>query len=170
MDLLNELTNSAAKNKVITIPEGSSIVLSEEVYMFMLMQVPRGRLTRDKDIEAYLARRFGVHHIKEFDRKPISFRELQYDCKYVEQFRKYVPEHRKVSAIGHLEGDSEQPYKLAAEGFVLENKGPYHKAAVKDYKKYLFDFDKETDISLETLKDVDKNGLMKYFNLAQGEE
>lgn len=46
---------------------------------------------------------------------------------------------------------------LISEGFVIEepaikNRGP----RVKDYKKYLFDFEKETDISLDYLKKINE--------------
>ena len=151
---------------VIHIPAGSSVKLSQEVYLYMLMQVPPGRLTRWKDIEAYLARKFGVHHIREFDTLPMAIRNIQYTREnrdYITLFSKYIPEHREVSAIGYLEGSLDQADKLIGEGFVIEPKGAKNKPAVKDYKKHLFDFDKEADISIETLQDVEQNGLMKYF-------
>ena len=147
-------------------PAGSCVKISEEVYLFMLMQVPPGRLTRWKDIEAFLARKFGVHHIEEFDRVPMSIRNIKYSHngrEYIALFSKFIPAHREVSAIGYLEGPLDQAEKLISEGFTVVQKGAYNKSAVKDYKKYLFDFDKEANISLEILQDIDQNGLMKYF-------
>lgn len=40
--------------KIKIIPEASHIHLSEEVFSYLLMQVPAGRLTRYQDMEAYL--------------------------------------------------------------------------------------------------------------------
>lgn len=37
-------------SKITTIPAGKEIRLSQEIYYYMLMQVPQGRLTRDCDV------------------------------------------------------------------------------------------------------------------------
>lgn len=42
------------------IPAGKEIRLSQEIYYFMLMQVPQGQLTRDCDIREYLNELYGV--------------------------------------------------------------------------------------------------------------
>ena len=146
------------------IEEESNVTLSQEVYYFMLMQVPFGKITRYKDIEAYLAKKFGVHHIHEFATNPLNLRNIQnLESKYIERIIDSVPLHREVSAIGYVEQGYEQERKLRCEGHEIIQKGAYKKNAVKDYQKYLFNFDKETNISLDTLKRVDKEGLFDYF-------
>lgn len=40
-------------SKTTMIPAGKEIRLSQEIYYYMLMQVPQGRLTRDCDIREY---------------------------------------------------------------------------------------------------------------------
>ena len=147
-----------------TIPEGSSVTLSEEVYRYMLIQVPEGRITRWEDIEAYLARKFGVHHIKEFDRSVMTQRMFANgDAEYLSRVFDQTPEHREVSSIGYISETSEKVEKLMAEGLPSERKGKDKKLAVKDYKKYLFDFDNETNIDIETLKKIDREGLYEYL-------
>ena len=47
--------------------------------------------------------------------------------------------------------------KLREEGFEFEPATKYM-VKVKDYKNYLFDFDKETDIDVEFIKRINKLG------------
>lgn len=53
-------------SKITTIPAGKEIRLSQEIYYYMLMQVPQGRLTRDCDIREYLNELYGASYI-DFD-------------------------------------------------------------------------------------------------------
>lgn len=160
----SESESDKSQPKVITIPEGSNVALSQEVYYFMLMQVPFGRITRYSDIEAYLARKFGVHHVHEFDTTAMGRRNLNApEFKYIEKIIDNAPEHREVSPVGYLEHGDDQAKKLKVEGHEIVQKGAKKKDAVKDYKKYLFNFDKETDIDLETLKKIDQEGLFDYL-------
>ena len=150
--------------EITTIQEKSNVSLSQEVYYFMLMQVPFGKITRFNDIEEYLAKKYGVHHIHEFKTTDLIFRNLSNpDSRYIERIIAHVPMHREVSAIGYIEHGSEQVRKLECEGHEIIQKGAKKTNAVKDYKKHLFDFDRETSISLDTLKKIDKEGLFDYL-------
>ncbi len=53
-------------SKTTMIPAGKEIRLSQEIYYYMLMQVPQGRLTRDCDIREYLNELYGASYI-DFD-------------------------------------------------------------------------------------------------------
>ena len=53
-------------SKITMIPAGKEIRLSQEIYYYMLMQVPQGRLTRDCDIREYLNELYGASYI-DFD-------------------------------------------------------------------------------------------------------
>ena len=153
------------QKKVVTpIPAGTSIELSQEVYYYMLMQVPFGKLTHWKDIEEYLARKFNVQHISRFDNFPMNVRNLSsIDQNYIIKIIDTVPRHREISLGGYLEHGDSQEKKLRAEGHVIVTKGPYKKKAVKDFKKSLFDFEKETNVSVETLEKINQNGLFEYL-------
>lgn len=48
------------------------------------------------------------------------------------------------------------------EGFEFEEKNDNRGPKVKDYKKFLFNFDKETNISLELLKRLTKKKIFKF--------
>lgn len=151
--------------KVITlIPAGTSIELSQEVYYYMLMQVPFRKLTHWRDIEAFLARKFNVQHISRFDSLPMNVRNLSsIDQNYIIKIIDTVPRHREISLGGYLEHGDSQEKELRAEGHGIVTKGPYKKKAVKDFKKSLFDFDRETNISIETLERINQNGLFEYL-------
>ena len=153
------------QRRVIAIPQtGTSIELSQEVYYYMLMQVPFGKLTHWRDIEAFLARKFNVQHISKFDSMPMNARHLgNIEKNYIIKIIDTVPRHREISVGGYLENDDAQAKKLRAEGHVIITKGPYKKEAVKDFKKSLFDFDRETDISTDTLKKVNRDGLFDFL-------
>ena len=136
------------KKHIIEFPAKPGLKLSEVVYFYLVHLVPKGRLTRYDDIVKYLANKFDVFHI-EFCR-PFNL-EWDYWCKFID----HVPLHRVVTSYGYIE-----PLKremLISEGFEIEdtavkNRGP----RVKDYKKYLFDFEKETKISLDYLKKINE--------------
>lgn len=152
------------KRVVTIIPAGTGIELSQEVYYYMLMQVPFGKLTQRKDIEEYLAKKFNVQHIYKFNRAPMNMRNLNdINQKYIIKIIDTVPFHREVSSGGYLEHEDSQIQKLLAEGHVIITKGPHKKSAVKDFKMFLFDFNKETDIDIDTLRRIDQEGLSNYL-------
>ena len=151
------------------IPEKSNVLLSRDVYDYMLMQVPQGRLTRWEDIEQYLADRFGVHHVR-FDLSTTRF--LRYGAALpdvIYAMLDQVPKHREVTARGRIVYAPQQERLLEEEGFVLlKSTSNGHSPRVKDYQKFLFDFEKETDIPIQTLRDVDQKGLGTFLNKTRG--
>ena len=132
---------------LVEFPAKPGLKLSEVVYFYLVYLVPNGRLTRYDDITKYLAKKFDVFHIEFY--RPFNL-NWDYWCKFID----YVPLHRVVSSNGYTE--PLKTNKLLDEGFEIEepvkNRGP----RVKDYKKYLFDFEKETDISLDFLKKINE--------------
>lgn len=135
------------KCTIETIPAQPCLRLSEIVYFYLLTFVPKGRLTRREDIEKFLQKKFDIPRI-EFER-PINL-DMEYWIKFIDN----VPMHRVVSSYGYIEsGDTK---KLISEGFELEQKIANRNPKIKDYKRLLFNFDKETNISLETLKKIDR--------------
>ena len=129
-------------------PGREGLRLSEIVYFYLLYLVPKGRLARRKDIEKYLEKKFDAFYI-EFQR-PLNF-SWDYWCKFID----LVPLHRVVSANGYIEPLNRD--KLISEGFEIEEPTMNNREPrVKDYKKYLFDFEKETDISLDYLKKINE--------------
>lgn len=129
------------------IPEKPCLRLSEIIYFYVLTFVPKGRLTRAEDIEKYLEKKFDIPRV-EFER-PINL-DINYWIKFIDN----VPMHRVVTAYGYT--DSTKVEQLALEGFEFEEKNDNRSPKVKDYKKFLFNFDKETNISLDTLKKINE--------------
>lgn len=64
--------------------------------------------------------------------------------------------YKEVSSVGNTVWDAKD--KLEAEGFEL-SKSTKYLYKVKDFKKYLFDFDKETNVSAEDFERIDREGL-----------
>ena len=133
---------------LVEFPAKPGLKLSEVVYFYLVHLVPKGRLTRYDDIVKYLAKKFDVFHI-EFCR-PFNF-DWDYWCKFID----HVPLHRVVTSYGYTE-----PLKkeiLISEGFAIEEPAVKNRSPrVKDYKKYLFDFERETKISLDYLKKINE--------------
>ncbi len=122
--------------------------LSEKVKFYLISLVPEGRLTREKDIEAYLSEMYNGKNI-EFQRNFMNT-DWNYWCKFIDN----VPRHRVVSTYGYVE-DQTKMDRILAEGFEIEmqnsqNRGP----KVKKYKELLFDFKKEANVSLETIEKI----------------
>lgn len=118
------------------------IRLSEEIYYYMLMQVPQGRLTRDCDIREYLNGIYGATWI-DFDILA-ALRTLLGYSEYMERIVKKVPKHRLVSTQGYV-SDGMCIEKLQAEGFtILPPKGDRGER-VLDYKKISVQFQKGID-------------------------
>ncbi len=135
--------------RVEYIPAKPSIKLSEIVYYYMITLVPFGRLTRYEDICNFIAKKFNVGNV-EFER-PFNLNN-EYWYKFIDN----VPFHRVVSAYGYTSHNFID--KLIDENFIFEqtnesNRGP----KVKDYKKYLFDFEKEAQINTEILNRINND-------------
>lgn len=71
-------------------------------------------------------------------------------------------DYREVSNVGNT-GWFEKEL-LEKEGFELVKSTKYL-YKVKDYKKYLFDFEKETAVTVEQILEIDKIGLSYLFNI-----
>lgn len=82
-------------SKITTIPAGKEIRLSQEIYYYMLMQVPQGRLTRDCDIREYLNELYGASYI-DFDILA-TLRTIPGYHEYMTRIVERVPKHRLVS-------------------------------------------------------------------------
>lgn len=108
-------------SKTTMIPAGKEIRLSQEIYYYMLMQVPQGRLTRDCDIREYLNELYGASYI-DFDILA-TLRTLPGYSEYMARIVEKVPKHRLVSTLGYV-SDGMCIEKLQAEGFkILPAKG-----------------------------------------------
>jgi len=124
----------------------------------MLLQVPSGRLARDKDIRAFLTKKFDVNFV-EFE-TPYHRYVLP---GYIYQILDHIPLHRLVSTNGYVNDPIQQVERLQEEGFeILPAKGNYA-PRVKDYKKFMFDFEKETDIDVSILQKVNEEGLHHFL-------
>lgn len=139
-------------------PQGASKTLSIEVQYYMLLQVPSGRLARDKDIRAYLAKKFGVNFV-EYETPYHRYVQPGYMYRILD----HIPLHRLVSTNGYISDPNRQAEHLQKEDFeILPTKGNYS-PRVKDYKDFLFNFDKETDIDVAVLQKVNEEGLFDFL-------
>lgn len=107
-----------------------------EEFIDLIMQVPKGKLTRFCDIYDYLQRKYQIRI--EIDFLPIY--EMQGEL---------IPFWRIISTRGMLEDFGKRYPKevkgeiLESEGFELIPAGAGHRSRqIKDYKMYLFDFEK----------------------------
>lgn len=147
-------------SKITTIPAGKEIRLSQEIYYYMLMQVPQGRLTRDCDIREYLNELYGASYI-DFDILA-TLRTLPGYSEYMARIVEKVPKHRLVSTLGHV-SDGMCIKKLQAEGFkILPAKGNRGER-VLDYKKYLFDFKKASTVNKAVFDQIQREGLRAFL-------
>lgn len=147
-------------SKITTIPAGKEIRLSQEIYYYMLMQAPQGRLTRDCDIREYLNELYGVVCI-DFDILA-TLRTLPGYSEYMARIVEKVPKHRLVSTRGYV-SDGMCIEKLQAEGFtILPPKGDRGER-VLNYKKYLFDFKKASTVNKAVLDQIQREGLRAFL-------
>lgn len=147
-------------SKITMISAGKEIRLSQEIYYYMLMQVPQGRLTRDCDIREYLNELYGVVCI-DFDILA-TLRTLPGYSEYMARIVEKVPKHRLVSTRGYV-SDGMCIEKLQAEGFtILPPKGDRGER-VLNYKKYLFDFKKASTVNKAVLDQIQREGLRAFL-------
>jgi hypothetical protein len=142
--------------KVTYIPANPGIELSETVLFYMLSLVPEGKLTRDEDIENYLAKKLNTHRV-------IFKRDLVFNNDFIKEnlshrdtyFR--VPQHRKVSSRGLV--DKRYAEDLEREGFLLvESKVSRYSMRVINYKDALFNYE-EANIDMDVIRKVNEIGL-----------
>lgn len=148
--------------KMITIPaKGDDIRLSEEIQLYLILQVPKGRLTTYDDIRKFLCKLYGAATI-DFE-QPINMRNIPEYHKFWNNITKSVPFHRVVSSDGEIHNIFNMD-RLENEGFKLLSKANSLSKKVENYKKYLFDFEKETNIDIAILEKVQKEGIDKFLN------
>lgn len=124
-------------------PAAPGLYLSEMAKYHLSSMVPRGRLTRDKDIRNVLAKLFGVSWVV-FERDYAEIVKSVWDDTVMQSWNR----HRIVSDGGNVYPFMED--QLRAEGFELvpskRSKGEYR---VVEYKKYFYDFERECSLILE---------------------
>lgn len=147
-------------SKITMIPAGKEIRLSQEIYYYMLMQVPQGQLTRDCDIREYLNELYGVACI-DFDILA-TLRTLPGYSEYLARIVEKVPKHRLVSTQGYV-SDGMCIEKLQAEGFTILPAKGNREERVLDYKKYLIDFKKESTVNKAVLDQIQREGLRAFL-------
>ena len=103
-------------SKITMISAGKEIRLSQEIYYYMLIQVPQGRLTRNCDIREYLNELYGASYI-DFDILA-TLRTMPGYHEYMTRIVERVPKHRLVSTQGYV-SDGLCIEKLQAEGFTI---------------------------------------------------
>ena len=139
-------------------PAKPGVELSEVVRNYMVSLVPRGRLTRDRDMLEYLSKVFNVNWVA-FKRDqrfsiPLIMNNSVYDD---------VPNHRVVSDRGIVYPLTEDI--LCSEGHeLIQTKITKCGLQVKDYKKYLYNFEKEANINIDELKIFCHEGLIYKHN------
>ena len=143
--------------KVFFKPAGSSEKLSDAVLCYLSAMLPKGRLAIESHVWDFLAKQFGVHHI---DFEADLFDQYKNLDVYLELNKKYkfISDRGRVDKI-HVD-------KLREEGFEFEPATKYM-VKVKDYKNYLFNFAKETDIDVEFIKRINKLGYASLNELKE---
>lgn len=155
---LNELkkeTSLANGQSKVVYMQKELVYVSYAVYINLIRQVPEGRLTRQVDIEAYVAKQLNAKYIEfKINNKIIVWKNLP-------NFRETIPYWRELSKIGYLQDTQNcsrirQEYMLQKEGHMVLPCGP-RKASLKveGYQELLFDFEKELKIDFDRLKRMD---------------
>ena len=128
-----EVTEDGIVRPVETIPAKPTAHISMDEYLDLLWQVPAGKVTRNVDIEAYLAKKHGV------DRVTIVWHAIGYQPE--------IPFWRVLSTRGMLQdldfhcSKERQQEMLESEGLSVVPCGAYNKSLkVNNYRDYLFDF------------------------------
>ncbi len=147
-------------SKITTIPAGKEIRLSQEIYYYMLMQVPQGRLTRNCDIREYLNELYGASYI-DFDILA-TLRTMPGYHEYMTRIVERVPKHRLVSTQGYV-SDGLCIEKLQAEGFTILPAKGNRTERVLDYKKYLFNFKGTPTVNKAVLDQIQREGLRAFL-------
>lgn len=134
--------------EVLFYPAKPCRILSEAVKYYMCALVPEGRLITCEQMENFLAEKL------EIDR--VEFEPNLFDkTKNIDDVLKYDKTYRIVSVYGRV--DKIHMKKLRDEGFAFEPATKYM-VKITDFKKYLFDFEKETDVDKELIERVDNLG------------
>ncbi len=146
-------TEERKKMERIYYPAKKIVNVSDVVRINLLLSIPRGRLTRNEDMEAYVAKQLGVELI-----------HFESNClidmwKFENKLSEIIPHWRTVSVQGWLTESTEcsrdrQETKLREEDFYPKKCGPNNRSLrIENYKDYLFDFEKELSIEYSALED-----------------
>ncbi|MCM1297390.1 MAG: type II toxin-antitoxin system RelB/DinJ family antitoxin [Muribaculaceae bacterium] len=125
------------EHKIEYIPATPAKYISYKEYYDLVCKVPIGMITRDEDIRAYLAKKYGVNRV-EFSGDSIIMGNIE-----------KIPLWRVVSTRGFLcdtlfYSKDLQKIKLEQEGLTVVSCGANGRSlAVRDYKSRLFDFDSQ---------------------------
>ena len=143
------------KQKIERRPAKPRKVLSEAVRYYLLSLIPKGRIITWEGLRAFVSKKLGID---------IEFEERYEDrLKNINFFSvKKNNDYKEVSKVGNT-GWFEKEL-LEKEGFELYKSTKYL-YKVKDYTKYLFDFEKETTVTAEQILEIDKIGLSYLFNI-----
>ena len=143
------------ETEVIYIPAKLGRVLNDSVKYYMLAIVPKKRLVKEADLLEFLARKLKVEWIN-------FKRDTQDYCQNWEFFEGKDCSYKLVSSVGNVSNVHKE--KLLSEGFELT---PSTKSLckIKDFKKYLFDYDIETNVDASLIEFVNKRGITTLSNL-----
>ena len=141
--------------KIIHIPAKKGRVLFDVVKYYLLALVPEKRLVREDDLLEFISRKLKTNWV-EFKRNAQDFvLNFEYfegkDCSY-----------KLVTSVGNVSNIYIE--KLQQEGFELLPSTKYMKK-VKDYKKYLYDFDLESNVGAELIELINTRGFISFSDL-----
>lgn len=143
------------KKEVIYIPAKKGRILNDSVKYYMLALVPKKRLVKEDDLLEFLARKLKVEWVN-------FKRDTQDYCQNWEFFEGKDCSYKLVSSVGNVSNVYKE--KLLSEGFELT---PSTKSLckIKDFKKYLFDYDLETNVDSSLIEFVNKRGITTLASL-----
>ena len=130
-------------------------LLSMAVHYYLLSLIPSGRIVTWSGLRDFVSKKLGIY---------IEFEERYYDKLKNLAFYdiRKNNDYKEVSNVGNT-GCFEKEL-LEKEGFELIKSTKYL-YKVKDYKKYLFDFEKETTVTATQILEIDKIGLSYLYNI-----
>lgn len=132
-------------------PQKNIMKVSYALYINLIRQIPEGRLTRSEDIVAFISKIIGVESVEFTQDVEVTM------WKNSPKLWGKVPYWREVSKMGCLQdtlncSKATQGILLKQEGHMLfERKANGISLMVKNYKDYLFDFDKELKVDFDDL-------------------
>ena len=142
--------------KVYSLPTKPCLKISEAVKYYLCALIPQGRLVIGDTLEKFVAKKLNIENI--------VFEEDLFDkAKNIDDVLKHDKTYKMISSVGGVYKIYVD--KLSIEGFTFKSYTKYM-VKVNDYKKYLFDFEKETEINAATIERIVKKGYasLKVFD------
>ena len=137
-------SEEADKKLTVIIPAKPCLTIPMNEYVDLLCRIPKGRIIRDDDILAHLAKEHCVDRV-----------EIDYHPLFDNPLWEGIPYWRVVSTRGMLQDirhrctKEQQKKLLEQEGLVIVPCGAYNKSLkVENYKDFLFDFDTITKMEV----------------------